>query len=496
MSTMNQFHFKASSCVFETPSGKNYVFPTRFDKFEEDDIDCSVVEQYVPMRGKYISQGGPKIVVDHVWRCRSCLSWGRRCKNLTMKQRYIKGEWLTVSDYMAYRNFPVDFMSRYFFYYRFSHVIIMRDILASSQLPKGLAQKIGYDCKVQTALELKQIVEAVDGLEWDKLTSQLKNNENQPSLDDFQVELLKQCVMNLPIEKLSTWFESADSQLPKGLAQKIGYDCKVHSALELKQIVEAVDGVEWVKLKMGLKNNENQPSLDDFQVELLKQCVMNLPIEKLSTWFESADSQLPKGLAQKIGYDCKVHSALELKQIVEAVDGVEWVKLKMGLKNNENQPSLDDFQVELLKQCVMNLPIEKLRTWFESAEEGDNIYMRMCKHCLDNNKSKPNNKTRKKAPPVAVYKASLRRAMVAKKDEIVCQHMNCGSIIKITDPEQLRSTGIWCKNCYIVRALGQMKFNMEKYEEKVTRERECKNNILVSHIRSILFHFTNYNFHN
>ena len=417
MSTMNQFHFKASSCVFETPSGKNYVFPTRFDKFEEDDIDCSVVEQYVPMRGKYISQGGPKIVVDHVWRCRSCLSWGRRCKNLTMKQRYIKGEWLTVSDYMAYRNFPVDFMSRYFFYYRFSHVIIMRDILASSQLPKGLAQKIGYDCKVQTALELKQIVEAVDGVEWDKLTSQLKNNENQPSLDDFQVELLK-------------------------------------------------------------------------------QCVMNLPIEKLSTWFESADSQLPKGLAQKIGYDCKVHSALELKQIVEAVDGIEWDKLKLGLKNNENQPSLDDFQVELLKQCVMNLPIEKLRTWFESAEEGDNIYMRMCKHCLDNNKSKPNNKTRKKAPPVAVYKASLRRAMVAKKDEIVCQHMNCGSIIKITVPEQLRATGIWCKNCYIVRALGQMKFNMEKYEEKVTRERECKNNILVSHIRSILFHFTNYNFHN
>lgn len=338
MSTMNQFHFKASSCVFETPSGKNYVFPTRFDKFEEDDVDCSVVEQYVPMRGKYISQGGPKIVVDRVWRCKSCLKKSRRCKNLTMKQRYIKGEWQTVSDYMADRNFPVDFMTRYLFYYRFSHVIIMRDFLASSQLPKGLAQKIGYYCNVQSALELKQIVEAVDGLEWDKLTSQLKNNENQPSLDDFQVELLK--------------------------------------------------------------------------------------------------------------------------------------------------------------QCVKNLPIEKLRTWFESAEEGDNIYMRQCKHCLENNKSKPDNKTRKKAPPVAVYKASLRRAMVAKKDEIVCQHMNCGSIIKITVPEQLRATGIWCKNCYIVRALGQMKFNMEKYEEKEIRERECKNNILVSHIRSILFHFTNNNFHN
>ena len=338
MSTMNQFHFKASSCVFETPSGKNYVFPTRFDKFEEDDIDCSVVEQYVPMRGKYISQGGPKIVVDRVWRCKRCLSISRPCKNRTMKERYIKGEWQTVSDYMAYRNFPVDSMTRYLFYYRFSHIIIMRDFLASSQLPKGLAQKIGYDCKV--------------------------------------------------------------------------------------------------------------------------------------------------------------HSALELKQIVEAVDGLKWNKLQLELKNNENQPSLDDSQVELLKQCVKNLPTEILRTWFESAEEGDNIYMRQCLHCLENNYSQSDKKTKKKAPPVAVYKASLRRAMVAKKDEIVCQHMNCGSIIKITVPEQLRATGIWCKNCYIVRALGQMKFNMEKYEEKVTRERECKNNILVSHIRSILFHFTNYNFHN
>ena len=339
MSTINQFRFKASSCVFETPSGKMYVFPTRYDKFEVVDIDCQVVEQYVPMGGTYISQGGPKIVVDRVWRCKSCLTKGRGCKNLTMKERYIKGEWQTVSDFMADRNFPVDFMTRYLFYYRFSHVIIMRDFLASSQLPKGLAQKIGYYCNV--------------------------------------------------------------------------------------------------------------------------------------------------------------HSALELKQIVEAVDGIEWDKLKLGLKNNENQPSLDNFQVELLKQCVKNLPTEKLRTWFESAEEGDRIYMRQCKHCIDN-RVRPDNETRSNVlvPSKECYKASLRRAMVAKKDEIVCQHMNCGSIIKITDPEQLRSTGIWCKNCYTGRASLRMKFNMEKYEEKEIRERKCKNNILVSHIRSILFHFTNNNLHN
>ena len=138
MSTKNSFRFKSSSCVFETPSGKIYVFPTRYDKFEEDDIDCSVVEQYVPMQGGFISgNSGPKVMVDSVWRCKCCLNKVRSCRNLTLQERYIKGEWQSVSDFMADGNFPLERIERYLYYYRFSHIIIMRDLLANSQLPKG-----------------------------------------------------------------------------------------------------------------------------------------------------------------------------------------------------------------------------------------------------------------------------------------------------------------------------------------------------------------------
>lgn len=40
-------YMNCSWCVFETFSSKMYVFPGYYDKYQEDDINCQVVEQYM-----------------------------------------------------------------------------------------------------------------------------------------------------------------------------------------------------------------------------------------------------------------------------------------------------------------------------------------------------------------------------------------------------------------------------------------------------------------
>ena len=52
------------ACVFITPSGKVYVYPSSYhDDYKEANIDCLVVKQYV----KY------KDSDDQVWCCKGCI---------------------------------------------------------------------------------------------------------------------------------------------------------------------------------------------------------------------------------------------------------------------------------------------------------------------------------------------------------------------------------------------------------------------------------------
>ena len=336
-----QHSFSCESALYNTPSGQIYGHPVqRFGGFEPGDIDCQVVPQYSKLKTAQTKQCKNLLGYNErrdppVWRCKSCLHY--RNSSIPMKERfmslqdrYANGGWFSMSDFMAYKEFPVEKIHYYLYYYRLSHIIIMRDLIHSN--------------------------------------------------------------------------DDEDDGLPKGLAEKIGFHCGIHSMQALKQIV--------------IDNDK------------------------------------------------------------------KWEEAKRILKGSDNLPSLNDEQIVELEKTVKSLDQETIDEWFELADNGNAVFMRQCKSCSIKRSGSAGNTAKEtydgEIARLNKIKRRHRIKLLSLNNESVCKHQTCGAIIDktVTNLETYQIMGGWCKRCYITNRKTNMNIRTAMYKEKLTREKECWSNIV------------------
>ena len=171
---------KYNSLVFETPGLplKYYVFPTVNDKYDLADVECQVIKQSVP------TDGGP---LDNHWRCRMCFVKKRKknSRNMPLQGRYALGEWQTVNDYFVEEQFSTEEIAKYQLYYRYSHLLIMREFLADDE------DNDGQQLAKATATALKPKERSFSSKIIEEVNKKMKQHENSglswPELDEDEV---------------------------------------------------------------------------------------------------------------------------------------------------------------------------------------------------------------------------------------------------------------------------------------------------------------------
>ena len=193
--------FKYTSVVFQTPRSETprspynyYVYPTIHDTYDLDDVECEVIQQSVQ------SDVGPR---DNHWRCKACISGKikRAIRRMPLHERYAQGDWLTVNEYFIQEEYSLEEIKRYRLYYRYSHLLIMREFLADDgnneeqqQLPKGVAAKLCFCCSVHSTKELKDMIESENQAKWNTTKLLLQDNNGELSMTDHEIILLEKKV--------------------------------------------------------------------------------------------------------------------------------------------------------------------------------------------------------------------------------------------------------------------------------------------------------------
>lgn len=223
---------KYTSLVFETPPSPYiyYVYPTVNDEYDDDDIECEVIQQSVQ------SDVGP---TDNHWRCKKCFHRHKRqqIRRMPLQGRYARGEWLTVNDYFIEEQFSLEEIKRYRLYYRYSHLLIMRGFLADDgnndeqqQLPKGVAEKLCFYCSIHSTKELKDMIESDNQTEWNATKLLLQDNNSALSMTDYEIILLKNKVRSLVRLVVDEWYTEAELGNKMYMRQ-----CTEHLKIDRKQ---------------------------------------------------------------------------------------------------------------------------------------------------------------------------------------------------------------------------------------------------------------------
>ena len=200
-------HFMYTSVVFETPPSPYiyYVYPTVNDEYDDDDIECEVIQQSVQ------SDVGPR---DNHWRCRRCITKRKKrlIRRMPLQGRLIRGEWLTVNAYFVQEQFSLEDIKKYRLYFRYSHLLIMRAFLADDgnndeqqQLPKGVAEKLFFYCDIHSTKELKDMIESDNQTKWNTTKLLLMDNNSELSMTDYEIILLENKVKSLVRAVVDEW---------------------------------------------------------------------------------------------------------------------------------------------------------------------------------------------------------------------------------------------------------------------------------------------------